>query len=166
MSESHCTSSRRRSAAPWGFRGGRRPFAVALIALGLGIAACGGDSDSESSSPSTTASTAANTSATTLPTATTTPATTAAPAATSSTEPSSEDCPTFTENEELPLKICDKGEMVAEVQQGLVDAGHDIETDGFFGAQTQNAVFEFQVANGLEVDGVVGPLTFAELFPE
>lgn len=158
MRESQNTRS---SAAP---AGGRR-FAIALIALGLGLAACGGDSDSDSSTPTTTTPTATVAPATTAASATTVPATTTAEAATTTVKPESEDCPTFTENEELPVKICDTGELVAEIQQGLVDEGYEIVVDSFFGAQSRNAVFEFQAANGLEVDGVVGPLTFEKLFP-
>lgn len=159
MRESQNTRS---SAAPAGVR----PLAVALIALGLGLAACGGDSDSDSSTPTTTTPTATVAPATTAAAATTTPATTVpAEAATTTVKPESEDCPSFTENEELPVKICDTGELVVEVQQGLVDEGYEIVVDSFFGAQTRNAVFEFQAANGLEVDGVVGPLTFEKLFP-
>lgn len=36
-------------------------------------------------------------------------------------------------------------------------------TDGVFGLSTQGAVMEFQTANGLNPDGVVGPITLMEL---
>ena len=40
-----------------------------------------------------------------------------------------------------------------------------LQTD-VFGADTYRAVIAFQTANGLEPDGIVGPTTFAALFPE
>ena len=35
--------------------------------------------------------------------------------------------------------------------------------DGIFGAKTKNAVQAFQKENGLEADGIIGPLTWAKL---
>ncbi len=167
MSESKSTRSRCRSAASSRPRAGWRPVAAALVALGLTAAACGSDSDSGSTIPTTTTPSATVAPATTLPTsATTTAATTVPPAAaTTTTEPSSEACPSFIDKPDLPLKICDKGDKVTEVQEGLVDAGYEIVVDGFFGNQTKFAVQQFQAANGLEVDGIVGPITFGKLFP-
>lgn len=40
-----------------------------------------------------------------------------------------------------------------------------LQTD-VFGTDTRRAVIAFQTANGMEPDGVVGPLTYAALFPE
>jgi len=38
--------------------------------------------------------------------------------------------------------------------------------DGFFGPRTEQAVKDFQTAQSLEVDGIVGPRTRAKLLPE
>lgn len=56
-----------------------------------------------------------------------------------------------------------KGRAVRELQQALVDAGYDIDVDGDFGSGTDEAVRDFQSNNGLDVDGVVGPNTWAAL---
>jgi len=50
---------------------------------------------------------------------------------------------------------------VKEVQQAL-----KIQADGFFGAKTEQAVKDFQIAQSLGADGIVGPRTRAKLFPE
>jgi peptidoglycan hydrolase-like protein with peptidoglycan-binding domain len=56
------------------------------------------------------------------------------------------------------LKSGSRGGDVAMVQQML-----GVDADGSFGRNTRNRVIEFQVANGLVPDGIVGPLTFAAL---
>jgi N-acetyl-anhydromuramyl-L-alanine amidase AmpD len=56
-----------------------------------------------------------------------------------------------------------QGSDVRAVQQALVDAGFTIPVDGDFGLLTQGAVKAFQEAQGLTVDGIVGPETRAEL---
>lgn len=56
-----------------------------------------------------------------------------------------------------------KGPRVREVQNMLKLQGFTLNVDGDFGASTQNAVRKFQLENGLEVDGVVGPKTYAAL---
>lgn len=49
---------------------------------------------------------------------------------------------------------------VMELQKFLNNNGYDCGTsDGKFGAKTKLAVIEFQIANGLEGDGVIGSLT-------
>ena len=51
------------------------------------------------------------------------------------------------------------------VQKRLVGLGYGpLEPDGYFGSQTARAVRNFQMDAGLDVDGVVGPLTWAALF--
>lgn len=58
------------------------------------------------------------------------------------------------------------GEYVTELQNLLIKAGYDVGPDGAdgeFGPNTKDAVLKFQSDNSLEVDGVVGPYTWAAL---
>ena len=49
---------------------------------------------------------------------------------------------------------------VNDIQNSLTTANYPVGTiDGIFGAQTYAAVVQFQVAQGLEGDGIVGPMT-------
>lgn len=57
-----------------------------------------------------------------------------------------------------PLKRGSTGERVKILQQKL-----GLVTDGRFGPNTQIAVEQFQIDNGLTVDGVVGPVTWGKL---
>src|SRR5918999_445014 len=59
----------------------------------------------------------------------------------------------------LPLMFGSQGELVAHVQKAL-----GISADGIFGAETDTAVRQYQARNGLEVDGIVGPVTWSSLF--
>ena len=61
------------------------------------------------------------------------------------------------------LKAGDKGDNVEELQNYLAKAGYAVEADGVFGSETAQAVVAFQADNGLDVDGVAGPLTLALL---
>lgn len=71
---------------------------------------------------------------------------------------------------EPELKLGAKGAAVATLQGDLArlhyppansfGQGH---WDGIFGQGTLNAVHQFQAHNGLTVDGIVGPLTWAKL---
>ncbi|WP_058234608.1 C40 family peptidase [Devriesea agamarum] len=56
-----------------------------------------------------------------------------------------------------------RGEAVSALQQQLVDRGARIAVDGVFGRDTLNAVRDFQRSQGLQVDGIVGPLTWSAL---
>lgn len=56
-----------------------------------------------------------------------------------------------------------RGTDVLVVQKALTDAGWPVLQDGVFGGYTARAVQLFQRANGLPVDGVVGPETEARL---
>jgi len=52
------------------------------------------------------------------------------------------------------------GSAVSRTQQRLADRGWDIEVDGDFGPHTGAVVQAFQAHKELEVDGVVGPVTW------
>ncbi|WP_291143223.1 eCIS core domain-containing protein [Flavobacterium sp. UBA7680] len=60
-----------------------------------------------------------------------------------------------------------KGNYVAELQQGLLEAGQSLPkfgADGDFGSETRNAVIGFQTDNNLnKIDGLVGPETIGAL---
>lgn len=56
-----------------------------------------------------------------------------------------------------------RGNIVWILQAGLFVKGFETTIDSIFGANTANQVRAFQAANGLTVDGVAGPNTFAAL---
>ena len=56
-----------------------------------------------------------------------------------------------------------RGEEVIELQTLLAKDGSTLEIDGIFGIGTLSAVKSFQKRHNLEVDGIVGPKTWAEL---
>ena len=64
------------------------------------------------------------------------------------------------------LKAGDQGESVKRLQALLVRAGHPLVVDGDFGNKTSVAVMEFQQANGLGADGIVGKKTWAALLDD
>ena len=54
--------------------------------------------------------------------------------------------------------------LIEELQEALTKAGYDPgPADGTFGRRTEAAVIAFQEANGLSVDGRVGPETASAL---
>jgi Putative peptidoglycan binding domain len=54
----------------------------------------------------------------------------------------------------------DSGRPVRLLQRALNTLGYDVgQPDGEYGAQTEQAVSQFQEATGLDVDGVAGPQT-------
>lgn len=61
------------------------------------------------------------------------------------------------------LKVGTRGETVKKLQTAL-----GIPADGAFGPGTEKAVREYQEKNGLDVDGMAGPVTLAKmkLFPQ
>ena len=67
----------------------------------------------------------------------------------------------------LPLlRRGSRGVYVRYLQQKLVAKLYPAGTaDGIFGANTENAVRQFQQENGLAADGIVGPLTWGKLTP-
>lgn len=57
-----------------------------------------------------------------------------------------------------------RGDAVRKLQELLNALGYDCgSVDGIFGSKTKAAVLAFQKGNGLGVDGIVGPLTWAKL---
>jgi Putative peptidoglycan binding domain len=61
------------------------------------------------------------------------------------------------------LELHSLGDLVVWAQEHLATAGFTIPIDGDFGPETQAAVESFQSAQGLTVDGIVGPATWAAL---
>lgn len=59
----------------------------------------------------------------------------------------------------------DRGENVRLIQERLILLGYSLGTaDGIFGIRTKNAVRAFQHDRGLDVDGIVGSMTWNSLF--
>ena len=56
-----------------------------------------------------------------------------------------------------------KGDLVTQMQELLVKAGSNVKTTGHFTIGTRSALLKFQNEKGLELDGVCGPETWAEL---
>ena len=63
------------------------------------------------------------------------------------------------------MKKGDRGDDVKALQTRLVELGYlrANEVDGDFGKITLGAVLAFQLENGLDVDGMVGPQTKKQL---
>ncbi len=58
---------------------------------------------------------------------------------------------------QAPLVRCGmRGEAVREIQELLVELGHELVVDGIFGTETESLVMHVQKALGLAADGVVG----------
>ena len=62
------------------------------------------------------------------------------------------------------LRLGDRGNLVYLLQAGLYMNGFPLALDSIFGTKTREIVQNFQRANGLHVDGIAGPNTFAGLF--
>ena len=75
--------------------------------------------------------------------------------------------PDNSEKETRPtIKRGSKGDCVRMLQEKLVAHGYDVGSagiDGDFGRATHAAVTRFQMDNGLAMDGIVGPATWAKL---
>jgi len=56
-----------------------------------------------------------------------------------------------------------EGARVRKLQQDLLSIGYRLQVDGIFGRNTDAVVRQFQDDNGLDVDGIVGPVTQAKL---
>ena len=74
----------------------------------------------------------------------------------------------------FPTETCDpgasliregsRGPLVERLQRLLIERGFDPGVvDGIFGPNTKRAVVAFQTSNGLDPDGIVGPLTWGKL---
>ena len=61
------------------------------------------------------------------------------------------------------IKYGSTGTDVKALQTALNKAGFPVAVDGIFGAKTTTAVKKYQQANGLTVDGIVGPETWNKL---
>jgi len=61
------------------------------------------------------------------------------------------------------LKLGSVGDPVVWAQEHLATAGYTTAIDGDYGPGTQFAIESFQTAQGLAVDGIVGPATWAAL---
>jgi peptidoglycan hydrolase-like protein with peptidoglycan-binding domain len=53
---------------------------------------------------------------------------------------------------------------VSDLQVRLNEVGYPVKVTGLFNAETERAVIRFQRDDGLKVDGIVGPATWAALF--
>lgn len=62
-----------------------------------------------------------------------------------------------------PLGIGHQGPSVRDLQIALTRAGEQVNLDGIFGSRTWDALRSFQIACGLNPDGIAGPLTTAAL---
>lgn len=63
----------------------------------------------------------------------------------------------------ITLKNGEIGPLVEMLQLALQRAGYNTEINGNFGEELENTVREFQQANGLTADGIVGQNTWAKL---
>ncbi len=61
------------------------------------------------------------------------------------------------------LRMGDQGSEIAEIQGRLALLGYDVVADGDFGPATADAIKEFQTANGMKADGLIGPATYMAL---
>ena len=61
------------------------------------------------------------------------------------------------------LKYGSRGDEVKKLQQALGSAGYSVDVDGIYGDKTRSAVRQYQRANGLGVDGIVGEQTWGAL---
>jgi murein L,D-transpeptidase YcbB/YkuD len=151
--------------------------AAAAVAVGLSVVAARTSSPSETGhissgddSPVVEPNVADGTDAGIAPASTQQrPTTAAAPATSTSTATSAVSssvvCPSYRDNNTLPLRLCDKGEMVRAAQQRLSETvAPGLLADGYLGPSTQQAVRRFQELHDLEADGLVGPNTWTALF--
>jgi hypothetical protein len=137
---------------------------LAVLAGVLAFIAFGGDD----APPATTTVTQPVTTPTTTPTTTTPSPEPTTPTTTTpgTTQPETSGATGFTlpEGTKLQRDAENDAAVVRELQEALTAAGYDPgAADGTYGEQTEAAVVAFQQANGLAVDGRVGPETAAAL---
>jgi peptidoglycan hydrolase-like protein with peptidoglycan-binding domain len=128
----------------------------------------------ESSDPAVTEAAATESDAAPIPTPASASTDTTETETATTDAPTSSACASFTEQSELPIQLCDSGDLVRAAQEGLAAWGSQagdavgeitVDVDGFFGPQTEAAVRSFQTIRSLAVDGIIGPNTWAELCP-
>ena len=156
----------------------RRIIAGALLVVLVGLAGVvmavllqGDDSPTTPvtqpvASPTTTQTTPSTSAEQTTPTTTTPTTTTPTTSTPTTTQPETGAATGFTlpEGTKLQRDAENDPALVRALQQALTAAGYDPgAADGTFGEQTEAAVAAFQQANGLSVDGRVGPETAAAL---
>lgn len=62
------------------------------------------------------------------------------------------------------IKINSKGPKVKQIQSLYNKIGYGVlEVDGIYGQKTKDKTIEFQKDNGLDADGIIGPLTYEKL---
>lgn len=64
------------------------------------------------------------------------------------------------------LRKGDRGEAVRNMQSFLTYRGYTLVLDGIFGPKTDEAVKAFQSERNIDVDGIVGPVTWSKLLEE
>lgn len=150
--------------------GEQRPAIAALVVLLLGALGVAAAVLLVRDEPEGSGSTAAGFSTITTPARTETDPSATTPATTTPTTPSV-NVATFTLPEGTKLQrgesvgasdltVSTDPELVRELQRALAAAGFDPgSADGIFGESTEAAVVAFQQANGLSLDGIVGPET-------
>ena len=143
---------------------------VGLVGLAGVVAAVLLRGDESPTTPVTQA-VASPTTTETTPSTQTTPSTSTEPttpttSTPTTTQPETGEATGFTLPEGTKLQRDAEGDpaLIRELQQALTAAGYEPgPADGTYGEQTEAAVVAFQQANGLSVDGRVGPETAAAL---
>jgi murein L,D-transpeptidase YcbB/YkuD len=144
-------------------------LALVLLAALAGVLAffvLGGDDRASSTTPVSQPVTSPTTTETSTQTTPSTEPTTPTTTTPTTTEPETGGATGFTlpEGTKLQRDAENDAAVVRELQQALTAAGYDPgPADGTYGEQTEAAVVAFQQANGLSVDGRVGPETAAAL---
>jgi murein L,D-transpeptidase YcbB/YkuD len=139
---------------------------VAALAGVLAFFVFGGDDQASATTPVTQPVTSPTTTETTPQTTPSTTPTTPTTTTPTTTQPETGGATGFTlpEGTKLQRDAENDAAVVRELQQALTAAGYDPgPADGTYGEQTEAAVVAFQEANGLAVDGRVGPETAAAL---